>query len=120
MTETDSLFPTHHLMRFPGFVAMKARTTVMVLANTQDTAIEKTTPKTACRRRHVTVPGHPRKRKEQRKHSRSEKSKAQVICQLLALTMGVFWWRINVPITTIVITAKETAKLVRISPRDSL
>lgn len=65
--ELASPFPTHFLMLDPGLVAMKATTTVMVLANTQEMATEKIMPKAVCRRRQVTFLGFPIKSKEQRK-----------------------------------------------------
>ena len=89
MTKTASLFPIHFLALFPGLVAMKANTTVMVLAKTQATARVKMMPNTICLRRQVTFPGHPMKRRGQRKQMRREESRVQVMLQLFALTMGV-------------------------------
>lgn len=70
--EFANLFPTHFFILDPGLVAMKARITVTLLANTEDKATEKTIPKAVCRRRQVTFPGLPMKRKEKRKQKRSE------------------------------------------------
>ena len=70
-------------------MAIKAKITVKVLAKTQATDTEKMMPKTVCLRRQVTFPGHPMKRKEQRKQRSREERRVQVIPQLLALTMGV-------------------------------
>ena len=91
MTDRASLFPSHLLIWLPGLVDMKAKITVKVLAKIQATDTEKMTPKTICLKRQVIFPGHPMKRKEQRKQRSREERRAQVIPQLLALTMGVWW-----------------------------
>ena len=117
--EVASLFPTHFLMLEPGLVAMKATTTVMVLANTLETATEKIKPNTGCWRRQDNFPGCPMKRKEERKQSRREMRRVQVRPRLLALTMGVSLCLINVCNTKTVIKEKETATEVKPFPNGS-
>ncbi|KAF7235107.1 RLA class II histocompatibility antigen, DP beta chain [Varanus komodoensis] len=51
--ELVKLFPSHLLTRFPGLVAMKARTTVMVFAKREETATEKMMLKAVCWRRQL-------------------------------------------------------------------
>ncbi|KAF7235451.1 Immunoglobulin alpha-2 heavy chain [Varanus komodoensis] len=51
--ELASPFPTHFLILEPGLVAMKATTTVIVLASTEEIAKEKMTPKAECWRKQV-------------------------------------------------------------------
>ena len=51
--EMASSFPNHFLILDPGLVAIKARTTMMVFASTEETAMEKMMAKAVCRRRHV-------------------------------------------------------------------
>ena len=46
--EAVNLFPSHVLILELGLVVMKERTTMMVLANMQETATEKMTPKAVC------------------------------------------------------------------------
>ena len=70
--EGATLFPTHFLRLDPGLVAMKARTTMMVFANMEDTAAEKMMPKRGCRRRQESFPGFSRNSKEVRKQSSRE------------------------------------------------
>lgn len=60
--------PTHFLRELFGLVALKAMTTVIVLAKIQDTQRENIVPKIACRMRQVMMEGRPRNKKEQRKH----------------------------------------------------
>lgn len=60
---------THFLILLPGWVAMKARTTVMVFANTQETEAEKMMPKAICWSKQVIFVGWPINSKEQRKQS---------------------------------------------------
>ncbi|KAK9405295.1 type-2 vomeronasal receptor [Crotalus adamanteus] len=50
MMELAKLFPNHLFTLLPGFEARNASTTVIVLANTEDTATEKTMLNTVCRR----------------------------------------------------------------------
>lgn len=84
------LFPNHFLILLAGLVAMKARTTVRVLANTEETAPVKVMANKVCRRMQDSFLGCPMNRNVQRKQHSREKSRAQVMFQLLALTMGVF------------------------------
>ena len=70
--ELARLFPSHLLTLFPGLVARKASTTVIVFANKEETATEKMMPKAVCLRRQVTFLGRPINRKEDKKDRRRE------------------------------------------------
>ena len=70
--EFARLFPSHLLTWLPGFVARKASTTVIVLANTEETATEKMMLKADCWRRQVVLLGVPMNRKDNEKESRRE------------------------------------------------
>lgn len=74
--ETQRL--VHIFSRLPGFVAMKANTTVIVFAKMQETQSVKTMPNADCRRRHFSAWGTPMKAKEQRKHRVNEKRRKQL------------------------------------------
>lgn len=75
MTELGAPDTNHCLILFPGAVALKARTTVMVLAKTVDTATVNTMANVVCWRMQVAVLGRPRKSREQRKHRHREASR---------------------------------------------
>lgn len=119
MTDAASLFPTHVLILLPGLEARKARTTVMVLPKTQETAVEKMIPNKVCLRKQDTFPGQPIKTNEQRKPKSREKSKVQVMLQLLALTIGLSRWRMKVPITATVTMEKKRATETKTAPKGS-
>lgn len=102
-----NLFPTHLLILDSGLVAMKAKITMVVLANMQETATEKMRPKVICRRRQVTLLGLPMKSRAQRKESRRDIRSAKVRSLLLALTMGVCQYLMKTLSTKNVITDKE-------------
>ena len=68
---------------------MKAKTTMMVLAKMEDTAIVNTIPNVVCLRRQVADEGRPMKSKEQRKQKLREMRRVWLRARLLALTMGV-------------------------------
>ena len=70
--EFASCLPKSFLAMFPGLVAMKARTTVTVLAKMEETPTVKVMLKIVCRRRQETFVGFPMKRNEQRKQRRRE------------------------------------------------
>lgn len=116
----DNLLSRHPLILLPGFVAMNAKTTVMVLASTQDTAIAKIMPKAICRNRQVTFPGHPMNSKEHKKQSMRVMRSIKVKLLLLALTIGVFQCIVMIPRTQRLMTRKRTAKAARTLPNDSL
>lgn len=73
IVKTETFLPSHLLMLDPGLEAMKATTTMIVLANTQEIATEKMMPKADCWRKQVTLLGFPRNRKEDRKQRRRER-----------------------------------------------
>lgn len=62
--------PTHFRRELFGLVALKAITTVIVLAKMHDTQRENVIPNIACRIRQVMVVGRPMNKKEQRKQKR--------------------------------------------------
>ena len=64
-----------HLTLLLGTVMLKARSTVIVLAKTVDTATVNRIPKVICCRRHLAVLGCPMKSNEQRKQSVREMSR---------------------------------------------
>lgn len=67
------LGPILFLSLASGLVALKADTTVMVLARVVDTQTVKIIPKAACRRAQVTGTGWPMNMNGQRKHNAKEK-----------------------------------------------
>jgi hypothetical protein len=75
MTELEAPEVNNHLIVFPGFIALKARITVIVLAKTVETATVKMSPNEICWSMKVAVLGWPMKSKEQRKHRRREMSR---------------------------------------------
>lgn len=75
MTELEALDISNCLIVLPGFITLKARITIIVLASTVETATVNTRPNVICWRIQVAVLGRPMKSKEQRKHRRREMSK---------------------------------------------
>lgn len=120
MADPASPFPKHFLIVFPGLVARKARTTVMVLAKTQETEMEKMVLKMVCLKRQVTFPGQPMNKKEQRKQRRREERRTHVMFLLLALTIGVSQCRKKVNATKMRVAEKKIINKVRMTPKGSL
>lgn len=74
--ETQGL--VHLLNLLPGLVAMKAKTTMMVLAKMQEIQRVKIMPNAECLRRHVSFWGGPMKAKEQKKQRVKERRRRQL------------------------------------------
>jgi hypothetical protein len=75
MTEFTAPDTSNHLIVLPGFIILKDRITVIVLAKTVETATVNTSPNVICWSIHVTVLGCPMNSKEQRKHRKREMSR---------------------------------------------
>ena len=82
MTELEAPESSKHLIVLPGFMALNARNTVMVLARTVETATVNLRPNVTCWRTQVTVLGWPMESKEQRKHGRREMSRIKLVVGL--------------------------------------
>lgn len=118
--ELVKLFPSHFFSLFPGFVAKKATTTVIVFAKTEEMAVEKMMLKTICCRRQVGLVGLPMKRKGVKKESRSEIRRMKERSWLFALTIGVFKNLMKITKTKPVISDKKRAMVSRTIPKASL
>ena len=119
MTELEAPDSNKHLIVLPGFMALNARITVMVLAKTVETATVNTKPNATCWRTQVAVLGWPMKRKEQRKHGRREMSRIKLRAWLLALTTGESWCFTKIPKTAAVWTKKHKAIQAMVVPKAS-
>ncbi|OCT81536.1 hypothetical protein XELAEV_18028359mg [Xenopus laevis] len=98
-----SWVPTYFFSLLPGFVALKAIITVRVLANTHEREIVNTIPKVTCwRRQHICV-GRPMNNKVQRKHNMREMRRRQLRYWLLAFTIGVSRYFLNISRITAVV-----------------
>ena len=74
---------------FAGLLALKAITTVTVLASIHDIHRAKVMPKAVCRSMQDHSVGWPMKVREHRKHRIKEKSSKKLSSELLAFTRGV-------------------------------
>lgn len=114
-----NLFPNHPLMLLPGFVVMNAKTTVMVLASTQETAKAKTMAKAISWRRQVTIPGIPMNKKEQRKQNMREMRSKYIRPLLLVFTIAVFRCLMKIHRTESSVKKKRAAKEATAAPKGS-
>lgn len=95
--KAENCFLSHWFGLPIGLVTLNARTTVTVLARTEETATEKVVPKTACRRRQEIFVGRPMNSRGHRKDRMSERRRMKLRLRLLAFTIGVSLCFTNIP-----------------------
>lgn len=90
--KTVTLLPIIFFQWLPGFEALKATQTVIVLAKTEETAVEKTIPNKTWRYIQVVSVGRPINKNTHRNDIRMDTRRIKLRFLLLAFTIGVLWF----------------------------